>query len=205
MLDKEINEIKLTTNDEKVIFDAKYDINYVTVGRRDIKDRVVITKLEDNKYLVAEVKLNESSIGIDQLQALDKNELKLTDGFNEGTQNFRFINIDDEILQGATIEIGYLITALNVGEVDYVSETLAKVSTVDNSNQMAVKQDILKLAEEARASTAVEFGKYLGTSYYTGNVNPDKDVVVKSKVRQVMEYLVKTIIQRVTICGETQL
>ena len=189
ILDKEINEIKLTTNDEKVIFDAKYDINYVTVGRRDIKDRVVITKLEDNKYLVAEVKLNESSIGIDQLQALDKNELKLTDGFNEGTQNFRFINIDDEILQGATIEIGYLITALNVGEVDYVSETLAKVSTVDNSNQMAVKQDILKLAEEARASTAVEFGKYLGTSYYTGNVNPDKDVVVKSKVRQVMEYI----------------
>ncbi len=192
ILDKEINEIKLKTNDEKVIFDAKYDIGYEVIEKNKVKDnRVVITELEDNKYLVAKVELNESSIGTDVLQALDKNEVKLNNRVNSGIQNFRFINVDDEILQGATIEIGYLITALNVGEVDYTSEILAKVSTENNSDRITVKQDILNLAKEAKdniGNGSVEFGKYLGTSYYTGKVN-EKDVIVTSKVRQVMEYI----------------
>ena len=188
ILDKEVNEIKLTTNDGKVIFDAKYDIDYITVDKHQIKDRVVISKLKDDKYLVAEVKLNESSIGTDVLQALDKNELKLTDRLNTGTQNFRFINVDDAILQGATIEIGYLITALNVGEIDYAGKALAEVTTVDNSNQIAVRENILNLAKEIKETPAVELGKYLGTSYYTGKVNDD-DKVVTSRVRQIMEYI----------------
>ena len=35
-------------------------------------------------------------------------------------KNFRYINIEDRILQGTTIELKYSIYALNVSEEDYI-------------------------------------------------------------------------------------
>ena len=192
VLDKEINEIKLTTNDDKVIFDAKYDISYEAVPKSEVRnDKVIVAELNDDKYLIAKVELNDSSIGIDVLQALDKNERKLlTDTTNSGTQNFRFINVDNEILQGTTIEINCTVTALNVSEVDYTSQELAKISENVKGNQIEAKQAILELAKEIKEKQkdgTIELGKYLGTSYYTGKQN--SDVVVKSKVRQLVDYV----------------
>ena len=199
VLDKEISSIKLTTNDGRVIFNASYDIDYVL--RNDlfgsIDDKVVIAKI-DGKYLVADVKLNEVSIGTDVMQAIDKNENKLTyiDETNGGTQNFRFINIDDTILQGTTIELNYLMTALNVGEVDMTSNMLEnEISTIATNNGTKVKDEILNLAnkveEESRNSSTVDsvvkLGEYLGTTYYTGNTG--SDVVVTTKVRQIVDYV----------------
>lgn len=199
VLDKEISSIKLTTNDGRVIFNASYDIDYVL--RNDLfgntDDKVVIAKI-GGKYLVADVKLNEVSIGTDVMQAIDKNENKLTyiDETNGGTQNFRFINIDDTILQGTTIELNYLMTALNVGEVDMTSNMLEnEISTIAKNNGTKVKDEILNLAnkveEESRNSSTVDsivkLGEYLGTTYYTGNTGAD--VVVTTKVRQIVDYV----------------
>lgn len=199
VLDKEISSIKLTTNDGRVIFNASYDIDYVL--RNDLfgstDDKVIIAKI-DGKYLVADVKLNEVSIGTDVMQAIDKNENKLTDidESNGGTQNFRFINIDDTILQGTTIELNYLMTALNVGEVDMTSNMLEnEIFTIAKNNGTKVKDEILNLAnkveEESRNSSTVDsivkLGEYLGTTYYTGNVG--SDVVVTTKVRQIVDYV----------------
>ena len=191
VLDKEISSIKMTTNDNKVIFDASYDISYELVN--DATGRVIISKVND-KYLVAKVKLDETSVGTDVLQAIDKNENKLAASReeNEGTQNFRFINIDSEMFQGTTIEVDYKLTALNVGEKDYTSETIENIIDVAAANQTTEKLELIKLAQEikqnnVRTDGALEIGKYLGTYYYTGNVGSDKQVT--TRVRQVVDYV----------------
>ena len=191
ILDKEISSIKMTTNDNKLIFNAAYDVNYVLTNNP--VDKVVIAEI-DGQYLVAEVKLSESSVGTDVLQAIDKNENKLAAAReeNKGTQNFRFINIDNEIFQGTTIEIDYILTALNVGETDYTSTTVENILDVAAANQTTEKLELVKLARElkennAKVDSALEIGKYLGTNYYTGNVG--SDVVVSTRVRQVIDYV----------------
>lgn len=194
VLDKQISEIKLTTNDKKVIFDAMYDISYQKVDKNSINlrnnDKVIISELSDG-YLVANITLNTASVGTDVLQALDKNEMKLTNIANKGTQNFRFVNVDEEILQGTTIEINYLITALNVSETDYTSKALYDATNV-STDRLTVKDAILTLAKNASDEAAkgtTEVGKYLGTNYYVGNGNTNGDVVVTSKVRQLVDYV----------------
>ena len=194
VLDKEISSIKLTTNDQNVIFNAKYDINYEAVQKSDVNDdKVIIADLNDDEYLIANVVLNEEeSTGIDQLQAINKDEVKLPDREKAGTQNFRFINVDDTILQGTTIEINYQITALNVSEQDYASETLANITETAENSQKTVKQEIKNLAnmvkEEQKDGTVINLGKYLGTAYYTGTNNTG-DIAVTTKVRQIIDYV----------------
>ena len=198
VLDKEVSSIKITTNDGNVIFDAEYNISY------DLKDKNAFTDLFNNenkilaktshdgkeKYLVAKVELNkDASKGIEVLQALDKKENKVE---NTGVQNFRFINVDESILQGATIEINYKLTAINVGEDDYTSSKLADITGTSSE----IRNSILEKAEDAQKesieyssnSNKPETGKYLGIFYYTGEKGSD-DRIVTTKVRQVAEYI----------------
>ena len=194
VLDKEINSIKLTTNDGKIILDAEYDISYEKVSKSSYKNNTVkVAELDDNNYLVAKVELNsEKSIGIDNMQAINKIEDKSN---GTGTQNFRYINVDDTILQGTTIEIGYTITALNVGEVDRVAEKLYNI-TIDRDSTK-VKENMLKAIEEVAKASATygensvpEIGTYLGKTYYQGaNVSNNNDKIVTTTVRQVIDYV----------------
>lgn len=198
ILDKQISSIKIITNDGKAIFDAEYDISY------ELKDKNLITDLvkEDKvlalinrngeKYLVAKVTLNkDKSTGIDVLQAIDKKENKIDANENDGKQNFRFINVDEDILQGTTIEVNYKLTALNVGENDYTSTTLAEITGTTSE----IRNEILNKAKEAEKANTVyntntnnyQIGSYLGRFYYTGN--SDNDAIVTTKVRQVAEYI----------------
>ncbi len=198
VLDKQISGIKLTTNDEKVIFEALYDISYETIPKSQVNnDRVIIADL-GSEYLVAKVELNKAnSKGIDQLQAINRNEVKPTNASATGIQNFRFINVDAEILQGTTIELTYLITALNIGEVDYTSAELERITDnrEDNCSSVIKTQikELANMAKEYSRTCNINFGKYLGTNYYTGKLHVQAggvmDKVVSSKVRQVIDYV----------------
>ena len=207
ILDKEIKEIKLTTNDGKMIFDAIYNIKYHTVTGVTDND-IVIGKLpDDDNYLVAKAELDqESSKGIDQLQAIDKNERNLENEDSQtGTKNFRFINVDSEILQGTTIELTYQISAFNLGETDYTSKELEELNTMkqeitadslDPRDSKAVKAKINEFAKEIREEHAKvkteevdnTVGRYLGETYYTGNVGAN-DTIATTKVRQIIDYV----------------
>ncbi len=211
VLDKEIKTIKLTTNDNRVIFDAEYDIDYKveSLSSRELADKVIVADLGRglfrNKYLVADIKLSEiNSIGTDVMQALDKAENKLTtEGENgEGTQNFRFVNVDDTILQGTTIEIGYQLTALNVGETDTVSARLANIATEEildeAGNKLSTASKIKLLASEVENEArtfsnnpqdvkTLDLGKYVGKAFYTGDISNDE--IVTTRVRQVVDYI----------------
>lgn len=189
ILDKQISSIKLITNDQRVIFDADYEISY---EETNAKEGTIISEISDGRYLVAKVNLKDSSIGTDVMQAINKFENKLPGEENEGIQNFRFINVDDTILQGATVELNYQITALNMSEVDYTSETVNRIYEEQIASGTTEKLELVKLAKLAnenytRPDMGLEVGKYLGTSYYTGNIGNDK--VVTTRVRQVIDYV----------------
>ena len=207
VLDKEISNIKLTTNDNRVIFDAKYNIDYkeVSASERSLDQYVVIAQVGKgifrDKYLVADITLSEiDSIGIDVMQAINKQETKLTtDGFS-GIQNFRYINVDDTILQGTTIQIDYKLTALNVGEVDTTSETIANIAdeiTPEHkliSKESKIRDLAVEVANNAKTFSSnpqdvkvLDLGKYIGRAYYNGNTSEDK--VVATRVRQVVDYI----------------
>ena len=194
ILDKEISEITLRTNDEKVIFNAKYNVSY-SLEDNDNFDRVLVQirrrenengSLKDiTKYLVANISLDESSIGTEVLQALDKKERKLVNEITSGVQNFRFINVDEEILQGTTIEIGYKLNVLNVGDVDYTSNILANITSLREEDKLARIADAIN---NINGANEYKVGEYLGSYYYTGEVS-ESDAVVKTKVRQLVDYI----------------
>ena len=73
------------------------------------------------------------SIGTEQLQALNKEEDKDSNP-HSGQQNFRYINIDETILQGTTIKMDYTLTALNIGEVDLIGQALKDLKTAEEIN-----------------------------------------------------------------------
>lgn len=208
VLDKQISNIKLTTNDNRVIFDAKYNIDYKVISATEgaLQQYVVIAPVDKgifrDKYLVADITLSEiDSIGIDVMQAINKQENKLTvrNIDNIGTQNFRYINVDDTILQGTTIQIDYKLTALNVGEVDTTSETIADMTDkIEDGKVNSKESQIRKLADEVakeaktfdgdpQAVKVLDLGKYIGKAYYNGNISDDK--VVATRVRQVVDYI----------------
>ena len=220
ILDKEISEIKIITNDGKTIFDGIYHTNYKVVNEGDRKNYLVKLAKIDNNYLVAETVLDkDNSIGIDVLQALNKKETKWGERpINEGTQNFRYINIEERILQGTTIEIKYNMYALNASENDYTSTILDEIdldkehkkdgSDIEQGNtdyrirtSSEIKGKLLELAKESYENSytsknkeaiisddTYKIGSYLGEYYYRHTPN-DKDKIVTTKVRQVVDYI----------------
>lgn len=198
VLDKQISSIKLTTNDGNVIFDAIYDINYRETNLLEgVSDKTIISKIGD-KYLIADVSLSDASVSTDVMQAINKYEEKPTDREISGMQNFRYINIDETILQGTTIEINYQVSALNVGEVDRTSEILENISEQNYTRVEEItgikprteKEALKLLANKAYddASKGIsQAGQYIGTTYYTNDVRADK--VVTTRVRQIVDYV----------------
>lgn len=186
ILDKEIKSIKLTTNDNKVIFDAEYDISYKL--ENNYSDTDIVLGMVGDKYIIAKATLSNTSIATDLMQALDKVENKLLFENNEDSiKNFRFINIDDTILQGTTIDIDYQITAINAGEQDY---TIAAYEDLQGDN-LAIKAKLLEDArtiKEAKINKSYEPGAYVSEFYYTGTPGAN-DVPVTVRVRQLIDYV----------------
>ena len=192
ILDKEISEIILRTNDGKSIFDAKYDIVYSLLdGPNDGKIKLgEIERGGVTKYLYAESIIREDSIGIEALQALNKEENKLSRDVTTGKQNFKYINVDEEILQGTTIEIAYKLNVLNIGDEDYTSKTLANITSQTEDNKVNTLAEAIENSnkEYMLEKSGFEVGKYLGSYYYTGN-KANNDEIVKTKVRQLIDYV----------------
>ena len=196
VLDKQISEIKLTTNDNRDIFDAIYNIEYKKAGLlTNLSDKTIVGKTANGDTIYAEITLNPASKGTELMQALNKVENKLTTNDTTGIQNFRFINVDNDILHGTTIEVEYLFTALNLGEIDYTSEQLTNIAATAAANNRTVKEEIKDLARAAReeatvsagVDSVVRIGSYVGSYYYTGNVLNDK--VVTTKIDQLVDYV----------------
>ena len=181
VLNKEINNIVITTADGTEKVNLKYDIiskiskaetgNLSDVkygGREELFSRLKVER-EINK---------EKSIGEDLVLSLDRTSL--TDGKEKdekirGTvkSGFRYINIDDSVMQDATIKIRYGIYAYNLSQLD-------RIINVDDENvkdtniyrEFAYKTGVpdesgptlgrLKHQKEDK----YKYGRYVGREYY---------------------------------------
>jgi len=182
VLDKEIEDIRISTSDGKTLFHAVFDLDYdltynSSKGTSDWKPKVTLNK--------------EKSVGTDNMQALNKDE-------PNGIQNFRYINVDEIILQGATIEIGYAFTVLNMGEVDRVG--LAKglsptelILEAEKLKEAGAKYTRLPTTQLNTSNLGFDHkticGKYVGSIYYKGVNGNTTDGIVTTKVRQVIDYV----------------
>lgn len=173
-LDKQIEEITLTTSDGNTIMDAKYNINYAVA---------------ENGKITAKVELDtRNSYGTDNLQALNRDLAT--------NQGFRYINVDSTILEGTTIAVKYKFTVLNTGEVDRTGE-LATMDYKDDKTTFDTACDKLTTALVTYQKSGndlkndTEQGKYVGSIYYYGADVKDTatDAVVTSTVRQLVDYI----------------
>ncbi len=171
-LDKQIEEIILTTSDGNTIMDAKYNINY---------------NVADDGKITANVELDTAnSYGTDNLQSLNRDQAT--------TQGFRYISVDSKILEGTTITVKYRFTVLNTGEVDRTGklaemaykEDVAAIKTVcdELSTELATYK---KEGNSLKNDTIL--GEYVGSIYYYGGSGDSNDAVVSSTVRQLVDYI----------------
>ena len=205
VLNKEINNIVITTADGTEKVNLKYDIiskiskaetgNLSDVkygGREELFSRLKVER-EINK---------EKSIGEDLVLSLDRTPL--TDGKEKdekirGTvkSGFRYINIDDSVMQDATIKIRYGIYAYNLSQLDRTIDVDDK--NVENTNiyrEFAYKTGVpddpgptlgrLKHQEKDK----YKYGTYVGREYYIKGKDQDQlteKEQAKINIRSIMD------------------
>ena len=204
VLNKEINNIVITTADGTEKVNLKYDIiskiskaetgNLSDVkygGREELFSRLKVER-EINK---------EKSIGEDLVLSLDRTSL--TDGKEKdekirGTvkSGFRYINIDDSVMQDATIKIRYGIYAYNLSQLDRtINVDDENVKDTNIYREFAYKTGVpdesgptlgrLKHQEEDK----YKYGRYVGREYYIykGKDQLTEEDQAKINIRSIMD------------------
>lgn len=148
----------------------------------------------------------DNSIGADSLQELRT---------KYGIKGFDYVNVDTDILQGATVKIEYLLVASNESEIDRISTNLdglkyrkdanASYNTFMENDYTASGTAKNQLINEyyrnydtnnqyrtkelgVYEGTDGYYGKYLGNMYYTGVIGAN-DVVSKLQIDKVLDYV----------------
>lgn len=193
-LDKQAEEITLTTSSGKTFFHVVYDIDYVVeeveniekfdgkIQNRNKKDGYEYNLIDfdkDDKLAVwVGLKLKGEVIGANNLQALD-------DNMNVDkiiTQGFRYINIDSTVLQGLKLDIRYRFTAINLSETDKYGDGINSIMT-QNDGTISDRNDLFTIAIKQLSSpeyklgeidTTNETGKLYFSSIYEDDMNTPK-------------------------------
>ena len=122
------------------------------------------------------------------------------------TQGFRYINIDEDVLQGATLSVEYYILADNIGEVDTVTEFLrdeggskailtkldAKRDVLQSIGVHGTKENYVRVAELIKEvyGKTYEYGLFVGDIYYRGVNGDDTNIVaVPITVNKILDFI----------------
>jgi hypothetical protein len=173
---KEVNEVKVITQDGEVIIDLHLLTDYPTYGQK-VRHRID----------------EENSIGLDTLkfgtnQYSDNfilNEVLVPE---ERLQGFITYEVEPELLQGATIEITYKFEAENDSEVDRISKRLNALRYYNNAASQELKdryqalfgasEDIRNIGRIPEPGQSLNFRKYRYTQKgnYIGSRTAMNDV-----------------------------
>ena len=128
----------------------------------------------------------------------------------QGTvQGFRYINIDEDLLQGAKLEIVYRMVVNNIGEVDIITKELkdkggaSKVmaaledkyddvieSTTISGETRLNYSDAAKLIETVYNPLTYKYGIFVGDVYYRGTAGNTTDLdVVSITVNKILDFV----------------
>ena len=149
-LKKEITGIKITTSSNQVLVDTAN-------GQNKNVNWVHIRKTEDDGFAYKRQTIKYTY----------KN--KLTDASEK--QGRVHIYMDEEEMQGTTIQIDFRITITNNSDIDYIGKTEGELP-----------------ADEADPS--------LGVAYYQGRVDKNRDKIVTTKVDKIIDYVDNSLVFR---------
>lgn len=117
--------------------------------------------------------------GIDKVQSINS---------VRNVQGFRYINVDEDIMQGSRIAIEYYVKVKNIGEVDTVSRELA-ASTATAIKDTLKEDNIVYI----RMNQKIPKGKYLGAIYYKGidvtRAEVDNLAIVPVTIRRIVDWV----------------
>lgn len=155
---KEIEEVKLITENGETLV----DLYFLTKGEGN-----------DTKHEID--KTRSKGVELVQFVTNDYNVLlnKLT---NEEKQGFVFVQVDEEILQGCTVQIIYKFEAENNSEVDRIAVSLDKIRYKENQ----AAKDLLEKYEKARILALTNYtasgiaAKVVETDMYKIEEGPQK-------------------------------
>lgn len=186
-----ISEIKLTTSDGNILADINFDNVYEEADGVQ-SGRIIGTTIN-----------TETSVGYENLQYLPT---------VDDVKGLAYLNVDEDILQGCTVDITYVFSVNNDSEVDRISQNLYKLRyKVDATGYEQYFDDEYTAAGTARNElyskyfktdgatyrtaekttydgTNGYYGKYLGETYYSGNVGSN-DIVAELKVNKILDYV----------------
>ena len=201
VLNKEITNIVINTADGQETINLKYNI-------KSKIDKAEVANLNNVNYggheeLYARLKVSreldtDNSKGQDLVLSLDRTEL--TDGKAKDENQrksvksgFRYINIDDSVMQNATIKVRYGIYAYNLSQLDRTIDT--SIEDTNKYREEAYKtgmpdepaQTLGRLAHQGMAR--YNYGKYVGPEYYIakGNTPLTENEKAKIKIRQLLD------------------
>ena len=123
-------------------------------------------------------------------------------------QGFRYINVDEDILQGAKLEVVYRMVVNNIGEVDIITKELkdkggaSKVMNALEANYGIIESttiagesrlnysDAAKLIETVYNPLTYKYGLFVGDVYYRGTVGDTTDLdVVSITVNKILDFI----------------
>lgn len=125
-LTKEINQMKLTAEDGTVLVDLFFNTSKDATGK-------TVHSID-----------KEKSKGLDVVQFITNDYTNFAQALikdiknEEHTQGFVYIQVDDEILQGATVEITYKFYAQNNSELDLIRDKLDVIRYKENKQTTEV-------------------------------------------------------------------
>ena len=122
------------------------------------------------------------------------------------TQGFRYINVDEDVLQGATLSVEYYIMADNIGEVDTVTEFLrdeggskailaklnARREVIQSVTVTGAKDNYVRVSDLINDvyGKTYNYGLFVGDIYYRGvNGNDTKIVAVPITVNKILDFI----------------
>ena len=126
-LTKEINQMKLTAEDGTVLV----DLYFYTEG----EGKQTVHKIDKDKSKgldVVQFVTNQYTDKATKVQALVNKIVE------EQVQGFVYVQVDDEILQGATVEITYKFFAQNNSELDMIRDVLDEIRYKENKQTVAL-------------------------------------------------------------------
>ena len=211
-----VNKVKANTTE------YHYEISNLDFGlekrpENSIEISKMISKISvltsDNTTLVSieyddEGNVIGTTIGSENIQSV-ANSQSLLGG--RWTQGYKWINIDEEVMQGTTIKIDYKIIAKNAGEVDRTGKLAELNSNEDIMKELRniakiylttgdltgitlseeEKNTVMDIINSYHLAADTPIGKYLGRTYYTADAS-DKykdDKIVTTMVNQVLDYV----------------
>lgn len=186
-LKKYVREIRVETSAGNVLFDLYYDIY-------DNEGNLIV----DTDNILQPVLNEELSKGTENVQALNNTST---------TQGFRYLNIDEELMQGTKLTLVYGFLGINNSQIDHLSRKLylsdSEISGL-SSAQIEERIKVMTTAEikdkTAKAkydsnnlnnkyfNSANYYGTYLGKLYYKGELGID-DIVTRIKIDNILDYV----------------